>query len=72
MKILFDECFRRTLKRLIDEKHEITWTQDTNFHGSEDKDLLANAVAANFAVFVTVDQNLPYQQNLVDFHIAIN
>ncbi|MGI8786422.1 MAG: DUF5615 family PIN-like protein [Pyrinomonadaceae bacterium] len=71
MKILFDECFPRTLKNSIDTKHEIVWTQDTEFHGAEDKHLLAKAVAENFTVFITVDQNIPYQQKLLNFSIAV-
>lgn len=71
MKILFDECFPRTLKQMVDAKHEIVWTQDTVFHGAEDKDLLAKAVAEKFTVFVTVDQNIPYQQQLSNFPIAV-
>lgn len=71
MKILFDECFPRTLKRLIDQNHKAVWTQDTEFHGSEDKNLLEKAVSEGFEVFITVDQNIPYQQNLEDFRIAI-
>jgi len=71
MKILFDECFPRTLKNLIDSKHEAIWAQDTDFRGAEDKDLLAKAVAEKFTVFVTVDQNIPYQQQLSNFPIAI-
>lgn len=71
MKILFDECFPRTLKQLLDEKHEIVWTQDTEFRGLEDKYLLAEADAEGFEVFITVDQNLPYQQKLEDFRIAV-
>jgi len=71
MKILFDECFPRTLKHSVDPKHEIVWAQDTDYHGAEDKDLLAKAVAEKFTVFVTVDQNIPYQQQLSNFPIAI-
>lgn len=71
MRILFDECFPRTLKNSIDPKHEIVWAQDTDFQGAEDRDLLAQAVAERFTVFVTVDQNIPYQQQLPNFPIAI-
>ena len=71
MKILFDECFPRTLKNSVDSQHEIFWTQDTDFHGAEDKHLLTKAVAEKFEVFVTVDQNIPFQQQLVNFPIAV-
>lgn len=71
MKILFDECFPRTLKRLINRKHETVWAQDTDFQGAEDKYLLKKASADGFEVFITVDQNIPYQQNLKDFRIAV-
>ncbi len=71
MKILFNECFPRTLKRLVNAKHEIVWTQDTAFRSLEDKDLLAAAIAENFTVFVTVDQNIPYQQQLLNFPMAV-
>lgn len=71
MKILFDECFPRTLKRLIKPKHETVWAQDTKFHGAEDRELLKQAVTTGFEVFVTVDQNIPYQQQLGKFDLAI-
>jgi predicted nuclease of predicted toxin-antitoxin system len=71
MKILFDECFPRTLKRFVNPQYETTWTQDTSFRGAEDRHLLEEAVAAGFEVFITVDQNLPYQQQLEKFNLAI-
>ena len=69
MKLLLDECVTRHLKRdLIG--HEVHTVEDAGFKGLENGDLLKVASGA-YEVLITVDRNLPYQQNLADLNIAI-
>ncbi len=69
MKVLLDECVDWRLSRAIsghDVKtaHQMGWVAITN------GELLALA-SEHFDVFVTVDQNLTFQQNLADLPIAV-
>ena len=65
MKLLLDECVTRHLKR--DEVHTV---EDAGYKGLENGDLW-KAAAGAYEVLITVDRNLPYQQNLADLNIAI-
>jgi predicted nuclease of predicted toxin-antitoxin system len=62
MKLLFDECVPKKLKRAINE-HEVLTVSEMSWRGVKNGKLLALA-AHEFDVFVTVDQNMGYQQNL--------
>ena len=69
MRVLLDECLPRRLKHELvghDAKTapEMGWASKTN------GELLALAVG-QFDVFLTVDRNLSYQQDLSSFDIAI-
>jgi predicted nuclease of predicted toxin-antitoxin system len=71
MKVLIDECAPRALKKhLINHGHECRTVQEAGWSGKENGELLSFA-EATFDVFVTVDTNLLYQQNLADRRIAI-
>jgi hypothetical protein len=70
MKILFDQGTPVPLRRHLEDQEvataaEMGWSQLTN------GELLAAATEAGFAVLVTTDQNLRYQQNLKDRTIAV-
>lgn len=69
MKVLLDECVPRKLKRELPE-HEVRTVTEQGWSGVKNGELLALA-GAEFDVFLTVDQNLKYQQNLQTFHIGI-
>ena len=69
MKLLLDECVTRHLKRDL-AGHEVHTVEDAGFKGLEDGDLL-KAASGVYEVLITVDQNLPYQQNIAGLNLAI-
>lgn len=69
MKILVDECIDRKLTREFVD-HEIKTVPQMGWAGVKNGQLLALA-EAEFDVFITVDRNLSFQQNLPQFDIAV-
>jgi predicted nuclease of predicted toxin-antitoxin system len=69
MKLLLDECVDWRLLRDLDD-HEAKTVKQLGWEKVKNGALLQLA-AAEFDVFVTVDSNLPYQQNATSFNIAI-
>ena len=69
MKLLLDECVTRHLKRDL-ASHEVHTVEDAGFKGLENGDLLKAASGA-YEVLITVDRNIPYQQNIAGLNIAI-
>ena len=69
MKVLLDECVPRKLKREIFD-HEVVTVTEQGWSGIENGELLKLA-STEFDVFLTVDQNLSFQQNLTNFNIGI-
>ncbi len=69
MKLLLDECVTRHLKRDL-SGHEVHTVEDAGFKGLENGDLLKAASGA-YEVLITVDRNIPYQQNIAGLNIAI-
>jgi hypothetical protein len=67
--LLLDECVTRYLKPEF-VGHEVSTINDAGFKGLRNGDLL-EAASKEFDVLVTVDQNLRYQQNLINLKIAI-
>ncbi|MEA2603878.1 MAG: hypothetical protein QOF89_4870 [Acidobacteriota bacterium] len=63
MRVLLDECVPRPLKRALSD-HSVSTVGEMNWRGIENGDLLALVREAGFEAFITVDQNLAYQQNL--------
>jgi hypothetical protein len=70
MKVLFDECVDERL-RLSFPKHDCFTVRFSGFAGLKNGRLLAAAEAEGFDVLITVDQELPNQQNLRDRRVAI-
>lgn len=68
MKIILDECVPRRLAQ--DIPHDVSTVQQLKLSGLDNGALL-KTLATDFDVFVTVDQNLQYQQNLSTSKIAI-
>ena len=69
MKLLLDECVTHSLRRDL-AGHEVHTVEDAGLKGLENGELL-KAAAGVYEVLVTVDQNIPYQQNLGGLPIAI-
>lgn len=70
MKILFDENTPRPLKNHL-PNHAISTTQEMGWAHIENGELLALAEGAGFAVLLTTDKNIPYQQKMEGRSIAL-
>ena len=68
-RVLLDECLPRNLKRSLPEC-DVRTVPEAGWASRENGDLLALA-AGDFDVFVTVDRNLTFQQNLERLPIAV-
>ena len=69
MKVLLDECVdRRRAKLIVD--HEVKTVPQMRWATIKNGELLALA-ERQFDVFVTVDRNLSFQQNLPRYNIAV-
>ena len=69
MKVFVDECVDWRLSRDI-VGHEVKTASQMRWSTIKNGELLALA-AKEFDVFVTVDRNLSFQQNLPTFSIAV-
>lgn len=69
MNLLLDECVTNFLKPDF-VGHLVSTIDEAGFKGLKNGELLA-AASPIFDVFVTVDQNLRFQQNIKNFDIAI-
>jgi len=69
MRILLDECVDWRLSREI-AGHEVSTARQMGWTSIKNGELLALA-AKSFDVFVTVDRNLSFQQNLAAVDIAV-
>src|SRR6266851_103152 len=69
MKILLDECVPWPMHRLLGS-HACTSVQAQEWSGIRNSDLLQRA-ETEFDLFITADQNIPYQQNPAGRRIAI-
>jgi predicted nuclease of predicted toxin-antitoxin system len=69
MRILLDECVDRRLAREFGD-YEVKTVPQMGWAGIKDGQLLVLA-AVEFDVFITVDRNLSFQQNLSQFSIAV-
>jgi hypothetical protein len=69
LRVFLDECVDRRLAGDI-PSHEVKTARDQGWTGIANGRLLA-LVSQSFDVFVTVDRNLSFQQNLRSFSIAV-
>ena len=69
MRILLDECVPWPMRHLL-TGHDCTSVQKQGWRGSKNGALLALA-AGKFDLFITSDQNIRYQQNLLGSTIAV-
>ena len=70
MRVLLDECIPRRLRREL-RGHEVATATSEGWAGRRNGDLLRLMLAAGFRVFVTVDRNLAYQQNVAAAGVAV-
>jgi len=69
MKLLLDECVVRDLKEdLIG--HEVSTVVEAGFGGLDNGELL-RAASSHYDVLITVDHNLPFQQNISSLEIEV-
>ncbi len=64
MKILIDECLPRKLKHNLGE-HDVMTVPEAGWSGKKNGELLRLMIGV-FDVFITIDNNLEYQQQLAD------
>jgi predicted nuclease of predicted toxin-antitoxin system len=69
MKILLDECLPRKLKTTL-FGFDVQTVPENGWAGKKNGELL-RLMADQFDVFVTIDGNLPSQQNLVQLKVAL-
>lgn len=70
MRILLDECVPRPLRREL-SRHEVRTVVEMGWAGKRNGELLRLLTAEHFAVFLTTDQSLRYQQNLRGLQVAV-
>jgi hypothetical protein len=69
VRVLLDECVDWRLSRAI-SGHEVKTVAQMGWTGTKNGELLKRA-SAEFDVFVTIDQNLSFQQNARSSEIAV-
>jgi predicted nuclease of predicted toxin-antitoxin system len=71
MKILLDESLPRKLRNDFGVEHEVWTVRDKGWLGKKNGELLKLMTESKFDLFVTVDRNLKFQQNLTFFSLTI-
>jgi hypothetical protein len=71
MKILLDESLPLKLKNDFGTDHDVWTVRSRNWLGKKNGELLRLMIEDNFEIFVTVDRNLPYQQNVERLSLTI-
>ena len=69
MRLLLDESVPVTLRRHM-PNHEVRTAVEMGWSGFKNGKLLALA-SSSFEAFITVDKNMPFQQNLAALPIAL-
>ena len=70
LRILLDEQLPRRLARHL-TGHDARTVQQEGWSGLKNGALLRSAAANGFDVFLTADQNLPFQQNLAQMTLKV-
>lgn len=70
MRLLLDECVPRPLLRNLTD-HDAHHVVDMGWSSRRNGELLALMIGAKFEALLTVDQNLPFQQNVRASGIAV-
>jgi hypothetical protein len=69
MKLLLDECVVHDLKKDLAD-HEIATVVEAGFGGLKNGELLRAASGA-YDAFITVDRNIPFQQNIQPLQLGV-
>jgi hypothetical protein len=69
VRILLDECVDQRFRREL-PGHEVSTVQESGWAGKKNGELLLLA-AQTFEVFITVDRNLYFQQNVTRSNLAV-
>ena len=69
MRLLLDECVPARLRKAL-PSHQVSTVGLEGWSGVKNGKLLALA-ASKFDAFITVDKNLPYQQNTSNLPVAV-
>jgi hypothetical protein len=70
MRILLDECVPRGLRRSL-AGHEVATVPELGWSGKKNGELMQLIAAQGFDVFLTVDQNLQFEQSLKSAAFAV-
>ncbi len=70
MRLLLDECVPRPLKREL-AGHDVSTAVEQGWSSKRNSELLRLMVTEGFEAFLTVDQNLEFQQNVAGSGIAV-
>jgi len=70
MRVLLDENIDRLLKPLFDLSWHVVTVGERDWTGKQNGELL-QAAEKEFDVFVTMDRNLPHQQNLAALNLSV-
>ena len=70
MRVLADESVPRRFARLL-SGHEVLTVQEAGWASLSNGALLRAAAAAGYEAFVTVDQNIEFQQNLKNTRLGV-
>jgi hypothetical protein len=70
MKILLDECVTKHLKPFLSE-HEVVTVREMGWSGIKNGKLLTLCAENQFKIFLTIDKNLQYQQNIDTYNLTI-
>ncbi len=71
MKILLDESLPRKLKNDFESEHSVWTLKEMSWLGKKNGELLRLMAENNFDLFITVDKNLQYQQNIKSIPLTI-
>jgi hypothetical protein len=69
-RVLLDECVPRRLRRELSGL-DVSTVPDEGWASRRNGDLLRLMLGAGFTVFVTMDRNLSYQQNVAGAGVAV-
>jgi predicted nuclease of predicted toxin-antitoxin system len=72
MKLLLDENLPIKLKfRFLEQGMETYTTRDMHWLGKKNGELLKLMLAQNFSTFITIDNNLNFQQNFQNYPLNV-
>jgi predicted nuclease of predicted toxin-antitoxin system len=72
MKLLLDESLPVKLKyRFVEKGFETFTTRDMKWLGTKNGELLTLMLENNFTVFITIDNNVAFQQNFNNYPLQV-